>query len=83
MTGDDGEAADRLRRALGRADALASATSDLLAGLPVDDARGRERAAYLAEMCAEECEEAVGAAGEVIAALEGTAPGGRGTAERT
>jgi hypothetical protein len=65
---------ERLRLALGRADALASAVNGLIEGAAIDDARERERAAYLAELCAEQCAAAVDALRALVARCEGTGP---------
>ena len=61
---------DRLRTALGRADALASATADMISESTTDDRVGRIRIGHLAEMCAEHCEAAVSALQALIAECE-------------
>lgn len=64
---------DRLRIAIGRADALAAAARDLLAAIRVDDARGHERVSILIEMTADATADAWEAAMAVISLLERTA----------
>jgi hypothetical protein len=63
---------ERLRRSIGRADALARAAHDTLNAMPVDDARGHERVSTLIEMCADETADAWEAAAAVIASIERT-----------
>jgi hypothetical protein len=61
---------DSLRNAIGRADALARAAADVLAGAPVDDARSRERVAHLVELAADAAADAWDACTAVIAEIE-------------